>query len=127
MLNKCFLMGRLTRDPERRTTESGKTVAHFTVAINRTSNAGGADFLDCVAWEKTAEFVCKHFTKGRMILVEAHAQQRKWTDKEGKSASKLEFIADSVQFADAKPKKDEAANDSGFDAVIDSADDDLPF
>lgn len=127
MLNKCFLMGRLTRDPERRTTESGKVVASFTLAVNRTGKDGGADFFDFTAWNNTAEFVCKYFTKGRVALVESYAMQRKWTSKDGKNQSKVEFVAESVQFADAKPKKDDTANDSGFDSVIDSADDDLPF
>ena len=97
MLNKIILMGRLTRDPELRRTESGTAVCSFSIAVDR-------DFIDIVAWRATAEFVSKYFTKGRMAVVEGRLQIRDWTDKEGGKRRSAEVIADNVYFGDSKPK-----------------------
>ena len=88
MLNHITIMGRLTRDPELRRTGSGVAVASFTVAVDRDFGGrdGGekeTDFIDCVAWRQTGEFVSKYFTKGRMIVVSGRLQIRSWTDKDG--------------------------------------------
>ena len=106
MLNKIFIMGRLTRDPELRTTNSGTSVASFSLAVNR--NYKGADgeketdFIDCVAWRSTAEFAAKYFAKGRMAVVEGRLQIRPWTDKEGNNRRSAEVIVDNMYFGDSK-------------------------
>ena len=108
MLNKIAVMGRLTRDPELRHTESGVAVCSFTVACDRDYKAENAereaDFIDVVAWRSTAEFVSKYFAKGRMAVVEGRLQSRKWTDKNGQNRVAWEIIADNVYFGDSKPK-----------------------
>lgn len=106
MLNKIFIMGRLTRDPELRTTNSGTSVASFSLAVDR--NYKGADgekktdFIDCVAWRQTGEFAAKYFTKGRMAVVEGRLQIRPWTDKEGNNRRSAEVIVDNMYFGDSK-------------------------
>ena len=106
MLNRIFLMGRLTRDPELRHTGSGTSVASFTLAVDRdykTQNGEKeTDFIDIVAWRSTAEFVHKYFTKGRMAVVEGRLQIRDWTDKDGGRRRSAEVVADSVYFGDSK-------------------------
>ena len=108
MLNKIAVMGRLTRDPELRHTESGVAVCSFTVACDRDYKAENAereaDFIDVVAWRSTAEFVSKYFAKGRMAVVEGRLQSRKWTDKNGQNRVTWEVVADNVYFGDSKPK-----------------------
>ena len=100
MLNKIFIMGRLTRDPELRTTNSGTSVASFSLAVDR--NYKGADgeketdFIDCVAWRQTGEFAAKYFAKGRMAVVEGRLQIRPWTDKEGNNRRSAEVIVDNI-------------------------------
>lgn len=106
MLNKIFIMGRLTRDPELRTTNSGTSVASFSLAVDR--NYKGADgeketdFIDCVAWRQTGEFATKYFAKGRMAVVEGRLQIRPWTDKEGNNRRSAEVIVDNMYFGDSK-------------------------
>ncbi len=106
MLNHIVLMGRLTRDPELRRTQSGIAVATFTLAVDRDfSGQGGereTDFVDIVAWRATAEFVSKYFTKGRMAVVSGRLQIRNWNDKEGNKRRSAEVIADNVYFGDSK-------------------------
>ena len=106
MLNKIFIMGRLTRDPELRRTQSGTAVTSFTLAVDRDfksqSGEKGTDFIDVVAWRSTAEFAAKYFTKGRMAIVEGRLQIRPWTDKEGNSRRSAEVVADNVYFGDSK-------------------------
>ena len=108
MLNKIILMGRLTRDPELRKTESGTAVCSFSIAVDRDfkskSGEKETDFIDIVVWRATAEFVSKYFTKGRMAVVEGRLQLRDWTDKEGNKRRSAEVIADNVYFGDSKPK-----------------------
>lgn len=106
MLNKIFIMGRLTRDPELRRTQSGTAVTSFSLAVDR--NYKGADgeketdFIDCVAWRQTGEFAAKYFAKGRMAVVEGRLQIRPWTDKEGNNRRSAEVIVDNMYFGDSK-------------------------
>ncbi len=97
MLNKIFIMGRLTRDPELRRTQSGTAVTSFSLAVDRDyksqSGEKETDFIDVVAWRATAEFVAKYFTKGRMAVVEGRLQIRAWTDKEGNNRRSAEVVA----------------------------------
>lgn len=107
MLNHIVLMGRLTRDPELRRTQSGIPVASFRLAVDRDfqSRDGGerqADFIDVVVWRNTAEFVSKYFSKGRMAVVSGRLQMRDWTDKEGNRRTNAEVVADNVYFGDSK-------------------------
>ena len=111
MLNRIILMGRLTRDPELRHTQTGTAVASFSLAVdrdfrNRDSGEKGVDFIDVVAWRNTAEFVSKYFTKGRMAVVEGRLQIRDWTDREGGKRRSAEVIADQVYFGDSKRDSD---------------------
>ena len=106
MLNKIVLMGRLTRDPELRRTQSGTAVASFTLAVDRDYKAQDGeretDFIDIVAWRGTGECVSKYFTKGRMAVVEGRLQVRDWTDKDGNKRRSTEVVADNVYFGDSK-------------------------
>ena len=106
MLNKIFIMGRLTRDPELRRTQSGTPVTSFSLAVDRDyktqSGEKETDFIDVVAWRATAEFVAKYFTKGRMAVVEGRLQIRAWQDKEGNNRRSAEVVADNVYFGDSK-------------------------
>ena len=107
MLNHITIMGRLTRDPELRRTGSGVAVASFTVAVDRDfgKNENGekeTDFIDCVAWRQTGEFVSKYFTKGSMIVVSGRLQVRSWTDKEGNKRRTAEVVADNCYFGESK-------------------------
>ena len=116
MLNHITIMGRLTRDPELRRTGSGVAVASFTVAVDRDFGGrdGGekeTDFIDCVAWRQTGEFVSKYFTKGRMIVVSGRLQIRSWTDKDGNKRRTAEVVADNVYFGDSK--RDEGGSSYG--------------
>ena len=107
MLNHIVIMGRLTRDPELRRTGSGIAVASFTLAVDRdfAPKDGGereTDFIDCVAWRQTGEFVSKYFTKGRMAVVSGRLQIRGWTDKDGNKRRSAEIVADNVYFGDSR-------------------------
>ena len=107
MLNHITIMGRLTRDPELRRTGSGIAVASFSLAVDRdfSPRDGGereTDFIDCVAWRQTGEFVSKYFTKGRMAVVSGRLQIRNWTDKDGNKRRSAEVVADNVYFGDSR-------------------------
>lgn len=106
MLNRIIIMGRLTRDPELRHTQSGTAVASFSLAVDRDfKNQNGekeTDFIDVVAWRNSAEFVSRYFTKGRMAVVEGRLQIRDWTDKDGGRRRSAEVVADSIYFGDSK-------------------------
>lgn len=102
MLNKIIIMGRLVRDPELRHTQSDTAVASFTLAVDRDGKDKGVDFIECVAWRGTADFVSKYFSKGRMAIVEGRLQMREWTDKEGNKRRTAEVVASSVYFGDSK-------------------------
>lgn len=102
MLNKAILMGRLTKDPELRSTQSGTPVCSFTLAVNRRGKDDGTDFLDIVAWNKTAEFVSKYFTKGQQVAVAGRIQSRTWEDSNGNKRKSVEIVAEEVHFAESK-------------------------
>lgn len=107
MLNHITIMGRMTRDPELRRTGSGVAVASFTVAVDRDFGNSGekeTDFIDCVAWRQTGEFVNKYFAKGSMIVVSGRLQIRSWTDKDGNKRRTAEVVADNVYFGDSSKK-----------------------
>lgn len=150
MLNHITIMGRLARDPELRRTGSGTAVAAFTLAVDRdfAPKDGGereTDFIDCVAWRQTGEFVSKYFTKGRMAVVSGRLQIRGWTDKDGNKRRSAEVVADSVYFGDSKRDDQDGtsynqAQSSSFDgysapasapasdfAMLDDDDAQLPF
>ena len=120
MLNHITIMGRLTRDPELRRTGSGIAVASFTLAVDRDfgKNDQGereTDFIDCVAWRQTGEFVSKYFTKGRMAVVSGRLQIRNWNDKDGNKRRSAEVVADNVYFGDSK-REDQVGGSFGGNA-----------
>ncbi len=131
MLNRIILMGRLVRDPELRHTQSGTPVTSFTLAVDRdfkNSQSGerSTDFIDCIAWRATAEFVCKYFQKGRMAAAEGRLQVREWKDKDGNNRRSTEVVAESVYFADSKKAETEQQGGEGFKEIPDEGGD-LPF
>lgn len=109
MLNHIVIMGRLTKDPELRRTGNGTAVASFTVAVDRDfgKEEKETDFIECVAWRQTGEFVSKYFSKGRMAVVSGRLQIRSWTDKEGNNRKTAEVVADNVYFGDSKKEQTE--------------------
>ena len=148
MLNKIFIMGRLTRDPELRRTQSGTAVTSFSLAVDRDfksqSGEKETDFIDVVAWRSTAEIVAEYFTKGRTAVLEGRLQIREWKDKDGNNRRSAEVVADNIYFGDSK--RDGAGSDyaapaygapmggysapmggSSAFAEIDEEDGDLPF
>ena len=117
MLNHITLQGRLTRDPELRRTQSGTAVASFTLAVERDAKAQDGtrhtDFIDCVAWRGTGEFVSKYFSKGQMAIVEGRLELRDWTDREGNKRRNAEVNVASVYFGESKKSgADTAANNT---------------
>ena len=116
MLNHITIMGRLTRDPELRYTQSQTPVASFTLAVDRDfgSRDGGekqTDFIDCVAWRQTAEFVSKYFTKGSMAVVSGRLQIRDWTDRDGGKRRSAEVVVDNLYFGESR-RRDGDSGDS---------------
>ena len=119
MLNKIFIMGRLTRDPELRRTQNGTAVTSFSLAVDRdfkdkSTGERATDFIDVVAWRQTGEFVSRYFTKGRMAVVEGRLQMRDWTDKDGNKRRSAEVVADNVYFGDSKRDGEGGGYDRGF-------------
>ena len=133
MLNKIILMGRLTRDPELRRTQSGTAVASFTLAVDRDykpqDGERETDFIDIVAWRGTGEFVSKYFTKGRMAVVEGRLQTRYWTDKDANKRRSTEVLAESVYFGDSKRSESDTQADAGggFHELTDEERGETPF
>lgn len=131
MLNKCFLLGRMTKDPEIRRTNGGTAVTSFTLAVDRDFKSNGekeTDFIDVVAWRNTAEFVSKYFSKGRMAIVEGRLQIRDWTDKNGNKRRTAEVVADNVYFWDSKKENKQEPEYKQDDlAEISEEDGELPF
>ena len=141
MLNHITIMGRLTKDPELRRTGSGIACTSFTLAVDRDYGNNGekeTDFIDCVAWRSTAEFVDNYFSKGRMAVVSGRLQIRSWTDKDGNKRRNAEVVADNVYFGDSKKESDSGnAGYTGFVkntaapandfAMLDDEDPRLPF
>ena len=151
MLNKVILMGRLTADPEHKQTPNGISVTSFSVAVDRNyadkSGSRTTDFINIVAWRQTADFICRYFTKGRMIAIEGSIQTRIYEDKSGNPRTAFEVVADQVYFADSKSDSgsraaasqnfptpetfQEPARNTSFSVgdfeEIDTDDSDLPF
>lgn len=140
MLNKIFIMGRFTRDPELRRTQNGTAVTSFALAVDRDyKNADGTkdtDFIDVVVWRNTAEFASKYFAKGRMAVVEGRLQLRDWTDKDGNKRRTAEVLADSIYFGDSRKDTQDGSFQPASGGVnvpgpdfreIDEDDGDLPF
>ena len=143
MFNLVVLTGRLTADPELKTTQSGISVTSFSIAVDRRYRAGEekqTDFINIVAWRQSAEFVAKYFKKGSLIGIEGSIKTRKYTDKNGNSRTAFEVVANNVQFVESK--RDSAVSPSGdsapaasfsnagandFADLGDVSDDDLPF
>ena len=125
--NKVILMGNMVADPELKTTSSGVYVTSFRIAVKRKYN-DDVDFIDIVCWKQTAEFVCKHFTKGKGILVCGSLQTRSWTTQDGQKRYTTEVVADEVTFAGGKGEDKPAAQYKASDNYEEIADDeDLPF
>lgn len=129
MLNRIIIMGRLTRDPELRHTQSDTAVTSFTLAVDRDfkgeDGKRATDFIDVVAWRDAAEFVAKYFIKGRMAIVEGRLQLRDWKDKDGNARRSAEVIADNVYFGDSKK---EASESTPEDPLPEQAEDEqMPF
>ncbi|NLC73125.1 MAG: single-stranded DNA-binding protein [Ruminococcaceae bacterium] len=149
MLNHIVIMGRLTRDPELRYTQNQIPVASFTLAVDRDFSRGDekqTDFIDCVAWRQTGEFVSKYFQKGSMAVVSGRLQLRKWTDKEGQNRTSAEVVADNIYFGESKRRDGSSSREdsnegfaapgksdrqfyteSAFSELDDSGDGELPF
>lgn len=107
-LNKVFLQGRLTKDPELRQTQNGVSVTTFTLAVERDFKSNGqkeTDFINCSAWRQTAEFLSRYFGKGRMVLLEGRIEVRPYQDKEGNKRTAWNVVADRVYFGDSKPSE----------------------
>ena len=133
MLNKIIIMGRLTADPELRRTGTGVAVTSFTLAVDRdfSSKDGGekeTDFIDCVAWRNTGEFVAKHFAKGRMAIVSGRLQLRSYTDRDGNKRRAAEVVAENVYFGQSKNSNADNSPAPVQDfSAIDIPDYELPF
>lgn len=139
MFNLVVLTGRLTADPELKTTPNGISVTSFSIAVSRRYRSGETaetDFINIVAWRQSAEFVCKYFTKGSMIGIEGSIQTRKYTDKNGNNRTAFEVVANNVQFVESKrdaaapgaePASFSNAGANDFADLGDVSDDDLPF
>lgn len=143
MINTVALMGRLTYEPELRTTPSGVSLVRFQIACDRNYQKSGterqADFIDCVAWRQTADFISRYFHKGSMIGVEGSIQTENFTDKDGNKRKSVTVVANNVSFCGSKAESGTAANafsqpapsyasadNSDFEEIVDD-DDDLPF
>jgi single-strand DNA-binding protein len=131
MLNRIILMGRLTRDPELRHTQSGTAVASFSLAVDRDfksrdNGERSTDFIDIVAWRNTAEFASKYLSKGRMTVVEGRLQLRDWTDKDGNKRRSAEVVADNIYFADSRRDGDSGGSYSRPAAPAPAADYGMP-
>ena len=129
MINKAILMGRLTKDPELRHTGSGTPVCSFSIAINNGYGENAqTDYINCVAWNKTAEFVSNYFTKGRMIIVIGRISTRSWDGQDGKKCYATEVVASEVSFGESKNSSSSAVDSSSDEFVpLDGNEEDLPF
>lgn len=133
-INQVILMGRLTRDPEQRTTTTGKTIASFGIAVDRGGQDDTADFFNVTAWEKLGELVVQYLAKGRRVLVQGRLRQDTWDDKEtGKKQSRIEVVATDVTFLDGPsgdsttgalaPASKSTSKNTSKDVVIEDIDD----
>lgn len=129
MLNHVTIMGRLARDPELRRTSSGLAVASFTLAVERDvaeNGERGVDFVECVAWRNTAEFVQRYFVKGQMAIVSGRLQLREWTDKSGMKRKTAEVVANNVYFGEPKRTTQDPHGAQELPEITEE-DEDLPF
>ncbi len=130
MLNHITIMGRMVRDPELRYTQQSTPVVSFTLAVDRDYQGGGSekqtDFIDCVAWRNTAEFIGNYFHKGSMAVVDGRLQLRNWTDKNDNKRVSAEVVVENIYFADSKKA---ASSDTGYTPVMRELDDEgeIPF
>lgn len=122
MLNKIIVMGRLTKEPELRATQNQTAVASFTIACER-DREKNADFIDCVAWRHTAEFVSKYFHKGQLVAVSGRLQSRKWEDRDNNKRTSWEVVAENVYFAESKQRSETTQTFTEYD----DEDGDIPF
>ncbi len=133
MLNKVILMGRLTADPEHKQTVSGVSVTSFSLAVERSFSGKGkereTDFITIVAWRQTADFICKYFSKGRMIALEGSIQTRRYEDRNGNKRTAVEVVADHVYFTGEKKESVDLSsfNPDDFEEIDSGGDEDLPF
>ena len=142
MLNEVVLMGRLTRDPEVKKTQSDVSVCSFSIAcerdiVSKQTNERETDYFDVVAWRSTADFIGKYFAKGRMIIVKGRLQKRYYDDKEGNKRNVVEVVADTVYFGESKKSAESSTTTTSKSAPKPAAavpdfdpndvDDDLPF
>lgn len=134
MLNVIVIMGRLTADPELRTTSNGVPVTSFTVAVNRNYSKDGnnqTDFINCVAWRNNADFITKYFGKGQMIAIKGSLQQRNYTDKEGVHRTAYDVVVENASFCGSKETSEPDVDYSNVDTSefeeISMSDEDLPF
>ena len=138
-MNKSILIGRFTRDPEVRYTDGGTSIARFTIAVDRRFKKDGeqqADFISCIAFGKTAEFVEKYFTQGMKIVVEGRIQTGSYTNKDGVKVYTTDVVAENVEFAESKASgggqahtgpSQQPTDENGFMNVPDGIDEELPF
>ncbi|MBQ7876059.1 MAG: single-stranded DNA-binding protein [Clostridia bacterium] len=121
MLNKVILIGRFTRDPELRSTPQGTSTCSFSLAVDRNyQSAGGerqTDFINCVAWRQTAEFISKYFQKGNLICVEGSIQTRSWKDNDGNNRYATDVVVDRTYFVESKKSAQSSSYSSGMDAA----------
>ena len=146
MVNRTILVGRLTRDPELRKTQGGKSVLNFSVAVNRQFNREQADFINCIAWEQTADFMANYLTKGSLVSVEGRIQTGSYEDATGKKIYTQDVVAERVQALESRAQRQEQpagnanfapsyqaepqttyVNDRNDEPVLDITSDDLPF
>lgn len=122
-MNRICISGRLTKDPEKRVTNSGKKVTSFTVAVDRPYAKGTTDFFDCVAWDAKADFVENYFKKGSVIILDGYLIIRDWEDKNGNKRKNAEIIADQISFGGKSEKAEKPVSD--FPVLEDESE--LPF
>ena len=131
MLNKCVIMGRFTADPELRQTQNGTSVVSFTLAVDRDRSGKDkekkTDFISCVAWRGTAEYIAKYFTKGRQAVAAGSLQSRQFETKDGDKRTAWEILVSSVYFADSNKAKSSGTEAGGLTDVTEEEDGELPF
>ena len=127
-MNNVSLVGRLTKDPELKTTQSGLSVCRFTVAVDRPYSKDQADFINCITWRKTAEFITSYFSKGQRIALTGSIQTGSYTDKDGKTVYTTDINVSNVEFCESKKQSDSSGNNlNSVETEEMPFDDDLPF
>ena len=127
-MNNVSLVGRLTKDPELKTTQSGLSVCRFTVAVDRPYSKDQADFINCITWRKTAEFITSYFSKGQRIALTGSIQTGSYTGKDGKTVYTTNINVNNIEFCESKKQSDSSGNNLNNVETDDMPfDDDLPF